>query len=202
MDEEEMDEEEMDEEEKLEKEEKYGEKTDENCVSFSLEDLLYDNATGQLFIHLESGVAEVNDPNTRNQLLAKMSSAQDNDLLAGMDSESGAKAAPVLSQVQEGGQDPPWVNFRHRERRLTLNHMESNKVKSLGRPTSWTKDLLMSTMEAAFNKPRFGILWSEFGLEEKVACFDSVDWAASYPLDLPPRHLMFERGKDEWSNWA
>ena len=85
---------------------------------------------------------------------------------------------------------------------MTLNHMESNKVKSLGRPTSWTKDLLMSTMEAAFNKPRFGILWSEFGLGEKVACFDSVDWAASYPLDLPPRHLMFERGKDEWSNWA
>ena len=200
--EEKMDEEEMDEEEKLEKEEKYGEKIDENCVSFSLEDLLYDNATGQLFIHLESGVAEVNDPNTRNQLLAKMSSAQDNDLLAGTHSESGAKAAPVLSQVQEGGQDPPWVNFRHRERRLTLNHMESNKVKSLGRPTSWTKDLLMSTLEAAFNKPRFGILWSEFGLEEKVACFDSVDWAASYPLDLPPRHLMFERGKDEWSNWA
>ena len=139
MDEEEMDEEKMDKEEKLEKEEMYGEKIDENCVSFSLEDLEYDSATGQLFIHLESGVAEVNDPNTRNQLLAKMSSAQDNDLLAGMHSESGAKAAPVLSQVQEGGQDPPWVNFRHRERRLTLNHMESNKVKSLGRPTSWTR---------------------------------------------------------------
>ena len=85
---------------------------------------------------------------------------------------------------------------------MTLDHMDSDKVKSLGRPTSWTKDLLMSELEAAFHKPRFGILWSEFSLEEKVACFDSVDWAASYPLDLPPRHLMFERGKDEWSNWA
>ena len=63
MNEEEMDEEEMDSEEKLEKEEMYEKKIDENCVSFSLEDLEYDNATGQLFIHFESGVAEVNDPN-------------------------------------------------------------------------------------------------------------------------------------------
>ena len=62
--------------------------------------------------------------------------------------------------------------------------------------------MLMSELEAAFHKPRFGILWSEFNLEEKVACFDSVDWAASYPLDPPPRYLMFEQGKDNWSNWA
>ena len=60
----------------------------------------------------------------------------------------------------------------------------------------------MAGLEAAFNKPRYGILWSEFNLEEKVACFDSVDWAASYPLDLPSRYLMFERDEDDWSNWA
>ena len=49
------------------------EKVDDNVVTFSTDDLDYDEATGRLFIHLESGVVEVNDPQARNQLLAKMS---------------------------------------------------------------------------------------------------------------------------------
>ena len=49
------------------------EKVDDNKVTFSIEDLDYDDATGRLFIHLESGVVEVNDSQARNQLLAQMS---------------------------------------------------------------------------------------------------------------------------------
>ena len=46
---------------------------DDNEVTFSMEDLDYDDVTGRLFIHLESGVVEVNDAQARNQLLAQMS---------------------------------------------------------------------------------------------------------------------------------
>ena len=49
------------------------EKVDDNVVTFSTDDLDYDEATGRLFIHLDSGVVEVNDPQARDQLLAKMS---------------------------------------------------------------------------------------------------------------------------------
>ena len=49
------------------------EKVDDNEVTFSVDDLDYDDATGRLFIHLESGVVEVNDSQARNQLLAQMS---------------------------------------------------------------------------------------------------------------------------------
>ena len=46
---------------------------DDNKVTFSIEDLDYDYATGRLFIHLESGVVEVNNSQARDQLLAQMS---------------------------------------------------------------------------------------------------------------------------------
>jgi len=46
---------------------------DDNKVTFSIEDLEYDYATGRLFIHLESGVVEVNNSQARDQLLAQMS---------------------------------------------------------------------------------------------------------------------------------
>ena len=49
------------------------EKVNDNVVTFSMEDLDYDDVTGRLFIHLESGVVEVNDSQARNQLLAQMS---------------------------------------------------------------------------------------------------------------------------------
>ena len=49
------------------------EKVNDNEVTFSMEDLDYDDVTGRLFIHLESGVVEVNDSQARNQLLAQMS---------------------------------------------------------------------------------------------------------------------------------
>ena len=46
---------------------------DDNQVTFSIEDLDYDYATGRLFIHLESGVVEVKNSQARDQLLAQMS---------------------------------------------------------------------------------------------------------------------------------
>ena len=60
----------------------------------------------------------------------------------------------------------------------------------------------MSDLEAAFSKPRRGIHWSDFSPEEKLACFDMVDWGATFPLDPPPRSLMFEPDEDQWSTWA
>ena len=75
------------------------EEVNENKVSFSMEDLEYDGATGQLFIHLESGVREVTDLQTRDQLLARMSSVPyDDQLLANMFPTPKAKAAPILDQ--------------------------------------------------------------------------------------------------------
>jgi len=60
----------------------------------------------------------------------------------------------------------------------------------------------MSDLEAAFSKPRRGIIWSNFSPEEKLAHFDMVNWEATFPLDPPPRSLMFEADEDQWSTWA
>ena len=187
------------------------EEVNENKVSFSMEDLEYDDATGQLFIHLESGVREVTDLQTRHQLLARMSSVPyDDQLLANMFPTPKAKAAPILSPVPDVEEAVPAtppvllkpVNLRLKEQRLTFGHLGQTRAQSLGRWTSWTRDLLISDLEAAFTKPRRGIFWSDFNPEEKLACFDMVDWGATYPLDPPPRSLMFEPDEDQWSTWA
>ena len=187
------------------------EEVNENKVSFSVEDLEYDDATGQLFIHLESGVREVSDLQTRDQLLARMSSVPyDDQLLANMFPTPKARAAPILSPVPGVEEAVPGIpsvppkpiNFRLQEQRLTYGHLSQSRAQSLGRWTSWTRDLLISDLEAAFTRPRRGIFWSDFSPEEKLARFDMVDWGASYPLDPPPRSLMFEPAEDHWSAWA
>ena len=192
-------------------EEEEEEEVNEEKVSFSMEDLEYDEATGQLFIHLESGMREVTDLQCRNQLLAKMSSIPEDDgLLASVFPSPEARATPTLSQVPDVGEvlsaTPPVllkpINFRLQEQRLTFSHLGQSRAQSLGRWTSWTRDLLISDLEAAFTKPRRSIYWSDFSLEEKLACFDMVDWGATYPLDPPPRSLMFEPAEDHWSTWA
>ena len=176
-----------------------------------MEDLEYDEATGQLFIHLESGMREVTDLQCRNQLLAKMSSIPEDDgLLASVFPSPEARATPTLSQVPDVGEvllaTPPVllkpINFRLQEQRLTFSHLGQSRAQSLGRWTSWTRDLLISDLEAAFTKPRRSIFWSDFSPEEKLACFDMVDWGATYPVDPPPRSLMFEPAEDHWSTWA
>ena len=192
-------------------EEEEEEEVNEEKVSFSMEDLEYDEATGQLFIHLESGMREVTDLQCRNQLLAKMSSIPEDDgLLASIFPSPEARASPTLSQVPDVGEvlsaTPPVllkpINFRLQEQRLTFSHLGQSRAQSLGRWTSWTRDLLISDLEAAFTKPRRSIFWSDFSPEEKLACFDMVDWGATYPLDPPPRSLMFKPAEDHWSTWA
>jgi len=187
------------------------EEVNENKVSFSMEDLEYDDATGQLFIHLESGVREVTDLQTRDQLLARMSSVPyDDQLLANMFPTPKARAAPILSPVPDVEEAVPAtppvllkpVNLRLQEQRLTFGHLGQTRAQSLGRWTSWTRDLLISDLEAAFTKPRRSIFWSDFSPEEKLACFDMVDWGATYPVDPPPRSLMFEPAEDHWFTWA
>ena len=187
------------------------EKVNENKVSFSMEDLEYDDATGRLFIHLESGVMEVSDPQARDQLLAKMSFVpHDDQLLASMFPAPNAKADPILSKVADAEKTVPGIplvplkpiNFRLQEQRLTCGHLGQSKAQSLGRWTSWTRELLLSDLAAAFTKPKRGIFWSDFSPEEKLDRFDMVDWAEAYPLDPPPRSLMFEPVEDQWSTWA
>ena len=190
---------------------KQEEEVNEDKVSFSMEDLEYDDATGQLLIHLEDGVVEVSDLQARDQLLAKMSSVpHDDQLLANMFPAPKARAAPILSHVPDVEEEvlgippvpPKPINFRLQEERLTYGHLGQAKAQSLGRWTSWTRDLLISDLEASFTKPRRGIFWSDFSPEERLACFDMVDWGATYPLDPPPRSLMFEPDEDQWSTWA
>ena len=194
---------------KIQKEEE--QKGNESKVSFSMEDLDYDDVTGQLFIHLESGMAEVTDLQSRDQLLAKMSSVpNDDNLLASIFPSPEDRITPTLSQVPDVGEalsgTPPVplkpINFRLQEQRLTCGHLGQSRAQSLGRWTSWTRDLLISDLEAAFTRPRRGIFWSDFSPEEKLARFDMVDWGATYPLDPPPRSLMFEPAEDYWSTWA
>ena len=49
---------------------------------------------------------------------------------------------------------------------------------------------------------RRGDSWSNFSPEDKLACFDMVDWVTSCPDDPPSRSLMFEPKEDPWSTWA
>ena len=85
---------------------------------------------------------------------------------------------------------------------MTYGHLSHAKVKSLGRWTSWTRDRLVSGLDAAFSRPRRGISWFDFSPEEKLAHFAMVDWAATYPDDPPSRTLLLEPDEDLWSTWA
>jgi len=85
---------------------------------------------------------------------------------------------------------------RHQEQRLRCGHLGPNKVKSLGRWTSWTRDSLHSELDAMFSRPRRGVLWFDFSPEEKLAYFDMINWPESCPDDPPSRSLMFEPESD------
>ena len=85
---------------------------------------------------------------------------------------------------------------RHQEQRLRCGHLGPNKVKSLGRWTSWTRDSLHSELDAMFSRPRRGVLWFDFSPEEKLAFFDMINWPDSCPDDPPSRSLMFKPESD------
>ena len=162
--------------------------------SFSVEGFEYDENTG--LISYQHQPVEFATPQLREQVLAKMFQVINegsSNPLSMPASPKGLESSPISHKP---------LNLRHQERRLTFGHLSQTKVQSLGRRTSWTKSLLMSDLEAAFSKPRRGIIWSDFSPEEKLAHFDMVNWEATFPLDPPPRSLMLEPEEDQWSTWA
>ena len=162
----------------------------------SVENFEYDQDTGQFSSQDEP--VEFASPQLREKVLAKMFPA------SAVGEGSNLPSTPALSK----GLGPSAVLLqplhpRHQERRLTFAHIKATlEVKSLGRPTKWTRQLLLSHLVAAFDRPRRGISWADFSPEEKLACFDMVDWASTCPLDPPSRSLMFQPEEDPWSNWA
>ena len=106
---------------------------------------------------------------------------------------------PDVSKISFSHDPHKPANFRHQGQRLTLGHLKTNKARSHGRWTLWTRDRLMSVLEATFAHPSQGIYWSE--LSPNVL-FDKVDWVASYPLDPPSRSLMIKPQEDQWLTWA
>ena len=74
-------------------------------------------------------------------------------------------------------------------------------MKSLGKQTRWSKELLLTTLKDAISNPRLGIHWDDFSEEEKLGTFNMIDWAAAYPDDIPSRSLLLE-SEDQWSTWA
>ena len=82
---------------------------------------------------------------------------------------------------------------------MAFGKIKTSAVKALGKQTRWTRELLLATLETAVTNPRVNIFWNEFSWEEKLSSFDMIDWAASYPDDIPSRSLLFE---DPWSTWV
>ena len=164
----------------------------------SVESFEYDHETGQLSYDDEP--VEFASPQLREQVLAKMFPA------SAVSEGSNSPSTPALSKVLDLGPYPILLqplHPRHQEKRLAFAHIKSTlEVKSLGRPTKWTRQLLFSHLEGAFDRPRRGISWADFSPEEKLACFDMVDWAFTCPLDPPSRSLMFQPEEDPWSTWA
>jgi len=183
----------VEEEESLEHVEEEGFINHVEEFSISVEGFDYDENTGQ--ISYQNQPVEFATPQLREQVLAKMFQVinEGSNPPSKPASPKGLEPSPI---------SPEPLNLRHQERRLTFGHLSQAKVQSLGRWTSWTKSLLMSDLEAAFSKPRRGIIWSNFSPEEKLAHFDMVNWEATFPLDPPPRSLMFEADEDQWSTWA
>ena len=161
-------------------------------LHFSVEDLQLDANTGQVSHHGQPVVFA--SAQLRERVLAKLSSTSPAPILpSGLALPTGAEPSPAFLNP---------LHPRHQERRLTFGHLKcTSELMSLGRQTRWTKQLLLSELEAAFSK-RGGYSWSDFSPEEKLACFDMVDWAVSCPNDPPSRSLMFEPDQDQWSNWT
>ena len=159
----------------------------------SVEDLQLDANTGQVSHHGQPVVFA--SAQLRERVLAQLSSTSPTPILpSGLALPPGAEPSPAFLNP---------LHPRHQERRLTFGHLKkcTSELMSLGRQTRWTKELLLSELEAAFSK-RGGYSWSDFSPEEKLACFDMVDWAVSCPNDPPSRSLMFVPDQDQWSNWA
>ena len=161
-------------------------------LHFSVGDLQLDANTGQVSHHGQPVVFA--SAQLRERVLAKLSSTSPAPILpSGLALPTGAEPSPAFLNP---------LHPRHQERRLTFGHLKcTSQLMSLGRQTRWTRQLLLSELEAAFSK-RGGYSWSDFSPEEKLACFDMVDWAVSCPNDPPSRSLMFVPDQDQWSNWA
>ena len=161
-------------------------------LHFSVGDLQLDANTGQVSHHGQPVVFA--SAQLRERVLAKLSSTSPAPILpSGLALPTGAEPSPAFLNP---------LHPRHQERRLTFGHLKcTSQLMSLGRQTRWTRQLLLSELEAAFSK-RGGYSWSDFSPEEKLACFDMVDWAGSCPNDPPPRSLMFKPDQDQWSNWT
>ena len=190
----------VDDEEEEEKEGVIDMRTWEECckgkeieeLHFSVGDLQLDTNTGQVSHHGQPVVFA--SAQLRERVLTKLSSTSPTPTLpSGLALPPGAEPSPAFLNP---------LHPRHQERRLTFGHLKcTSELMSLGRQTRWTKQLLLSELEAAFSK-RGGYSWSDFSPEEKLACFDMVDWAGSCPDDPPSRSLMFVPDQDQWSNWA
>ena len=161
-------------------------------LHFSVGDLQLDTDTGQVSHHGQPVVFA--SAQLRERVLTKLSSTSPTPILpSGLALPPGAEPSPAFLNP---------LHPRHQERRLTFGHLKcTSQLMSLGRQTRWTRQLLLSELEAAFSK-RGGYSWSDFSPEEKLACFDMVDWAGSCPDDPPSRSLMFVPDQDQWSNWA
>ena len=162
-------------------------------VEIPVEDFELDAKTGQVF-HQNQPVVFAS-PKVREQVMAKLSPASHVSLLE-----------VILGSKQLWVPIKP-INLRHQGQKLMFRHLRPAKVKSMGRWTSWTRVQLLSVLKETFSRPRRGTYcdtpsWSDFSPEEKLGSFNMIDWAASYPLDPPPRSLMFEPEEDPWSTWA
>ena len=169
-------------------------------VSFSVEELEYDEATGQ-FSH-QGHPIQFASPELRDEVLAKMFPSP--SLCPSLPSTTPTCTSVPAPKPVYPGQAPAFpkpLNLRHQQQRLAFAHLKTSNVKSLGKQTRWTKELLFTTLEDAISNPRLGIHWADFSEEEKLASFNMIDWAASYPDDIPSRSLLLE-SEDQWSTWA
>ena len=162
-------------------------------IEIPVEDFELDAETGQV-LHQNQPVVFAS-PKVREQVMAKLSPASHVPLLE-----------VILGSKQLWVTIKP-INLRHQGQKLMFRHLRPAKVKSMGRWTSWTRVQLLSVLKETFSRPRRGTYcdtpsWSDFSPEEKLGSFNMIDWAASYPLDPPPRSLMFEPEEDPWSTWA
>ena len=162
-------------------------------IEIPVEDFELDAETGQV-LHQNQPVVFAS-PKVREQVMAKLSPASHVPLLE-----------VILGSKQLWVTIKP-INLRHQGQKLMFQHLRPAKVKSMGRWTSWTRVQLLSVLKETFSRPRRGTYcdtpsWSDFSQEEKLGSFNMIDWAASYPLDPPPRSLMFEPEEDPWSTWA
>ena len=169
-------------------------------VSFSVEELEYDEATGQ-FSH-QGHPIQFASPELRDEVLAKMFPSP--SLCPSLPSTTSTCTSVPAPKPVYPGQAPAFpkpLNLRHQQQRLAFAHLKTSSVKSLGKQTRWTKELLLTNLENAISNPRLGIHWADFSEEEKLGTFDMIDWAAAYPDDIPSRSLLLE-SEDQWSTWA